>query len=154
MVNAILGSMNYMASSRRRLMFSSFDPDVCAALRLRQQRIPVRTSVIPCSFAPDASWHRTSAAPQKVERHCRQRPRMSRGSVTAVATRHLPAISSSAIPEIAPTLICTLQCAFLLLQVLFLSDGVVWHSDARRNSVAAAVEVALQHQLQVATCHR
>jgi glycerophosphodiester phosphodiesterase len=72
MVNAVLGSMNYMANSRRRMMFSSFDPDVCAALRLRQQRIPV----------------------------------------------------------------------------LFLSDGVVWHSDDRRNSVAAAVEVALAHQLQ------
>lgn len=34
------------------------------------------------------------------------------------------------------------------MQVLFLSDGIAWHSDDRRNSVAAAVEVALQHQLQ------
>jgi len=34
------------------------------------------------------------------------------------------------------------------VQVLFLSDGIAWHSDDRRNSVAAAVEVALQHQLQ------
>lgn len=32
--------------------------------------------------------------------------------------------------------------------VLFLSDGVVCHVDPRRNSVAAAVDHALQHQLQ------
>ncbi len=49
MVNAVLGSMIYMANSRRRMMFSSFDPDVCAALRLRQQRIPVRSNPpVPC----------------------------------------------------------------------------------------------------------
>ncbi len=61
------------ASSRRRIMFSSFDPDVCAALRARQARAAV----------------------------------------------------------------------------LFLSDGVVRHVDPRRNSVAAAVDHALRHQLQV-----
>lgn len=33
-------------------------------------------------------------------------------------------------------------------QVLFLSDGVVWHSDDRRNSVAAGVQWAVQNSLQ------
>lgn len=33
-------------------------------------------------------------------------------------------------------------------QVFFLSDGIPWHSDPRRNSMAAAVDWALQHQLQ------
>lgn len=41
MVDAILGVTACAASSQRRMIFSSFDPDVCAALRLRQQRIPV-----------------------------------------------------------------------------------------------------------------
>lgn len=33
-------------------------------------------------------------------------------------------------------------------QVLFLSDGIKWHSDDRRNSVDAAVQWAVQHSLQ------
>lgn len=41
MVNAILGVSACAAASGRRIIFSSFDPDVCVALRLRQQRIPV-----------------------------------------------------------------------------------------------------------------
>jgi hypothetical protein len=36
----------------------------------------------------------------------------------------------------------------VLLQVLFLSDGIKWHSDNRRNSVAAAVQWAAQNSLQ------
>lgn len=32
--------------------------------------------------------------------------------------------------------------------MLFLSDGVVWHSDDRRNSVAAGVQWAVQNSLQ------
>jgi hypothetical protein len=32
--------------------------------------------------------------------------------------------------------------------VLFLSDGIKWHSDDRRNSVDAAVQWAVQHSLQ------
>jgi hypothetical protein len=42
MVDAISGVTAAAAASGRRMMFSSFDPDVCAALRQRQQRIPVR----------------------------------------------------------------------------------------------------------------
>lgn len=33
-------------------------------------------------------------------------------------------------------------------QVLFLSDGIKWHADDRRNSVDAAVQWAVQHSLQ------
>ena len=33
-------------------------------------------------------------------------------------------------------------------QVLFLSDGIKWHSDERRNSVDAAAHWAMQHSLQ------
>lgn len=54
MVNAVLGVTVYAQNSRRRMMFSSFDPDVCAALRLRQQRIPVSNkpwSSCTCSLA-------------------------------------------------------------------------------------------------------
>lgn len=43
MVDAILGVTAAAVHSGRRMMFSSFDPDVCAALRQRQQHIPVRT---------------------------------------------------------------------------------------------------------------
>ena len=42
MVDAILRVTAGAVDSGRRMMFSSFDPDVCAALRQRQQHIPVR----------------------------------------------------------------------------------------------------------------
>ena len=42
MVDAILRVTAAAVDSGRRMMFSSFDPDVCAALRQRQQHIPVR----------------------------------------------------------------------------------------------------------------
>lgn len=42
MVDAILRVTAGAVDSGRRMMFSSFDPDVCAALRQRQQHVPVR----------------------------------------------------------------------------------------------------------------
>jgi glycerophosphodiester phosphodiesterase len=103
-------------NSNRRVIFSSFDPDMCTALAQQQRQSAQNTGAMDSNRAATAQYSQSQAA--------------------------LLPVAAAAEELITPHTIASIP-VFLLSDV-----GDTAHADIRRNTISAAVDFAMQHDLR------